>query len=112
MKNAEIVQALNGIVSVINNQATLIKRDPLSKRLPVKVSFAIHKNKQTLTDVYKPYLDTLNALDKNSATYQEEIRELLDTDVDVELKCVSEDDFKDYDPALSELEALSFMLEE
>lgn len=111
MRNIEIINALNGIGKVISQQERLLKENPASKRFPAKVTFAINSNKHALYEKYKPYEETLKTLDKNSETYKEEIEELLNGEVDVDIKNVCESDFKDYDPTFAELDALSFMIE-
>lgn len=112
MKNLEILKALNGIGGVINQQERLLKENPAAKRFPAKITFAINSNKHILYEKYKPYEETLKTLDKNSETYKEEVEELLNSEVDLDIKKVCESDFKDYDPTFAELDALSFMLEE
>ena len=110
MKNIEIINALNGIGMVIKQQEKTLADNPSSKRLPAKVTFAINYNKNKLYEQYKPYEETLKTLNKDDENYKTELEELLNTDVEIDLKKVCESDFKDYEPTFSELDALSFMI--
>lgn len=111
MKNIEIVNALNNLISFVDAQ----KRSNTAL-LSVKGQFAIKSNERALLDKYKPYEDTLNEIKEKYEGKNEteecfnEMKELMNIEVDVELRKVSEDDFKD-GVTIEEIMMLDFMTE-
>ena len=111
MKNIEIVNALNNLISFVDAQ----KRSNTAF-LSVKGQFAIKSNESSLLAKYKPYEDTLNEIKAkyekktDCEDYLNEIKELMDLEVEVELRKVSEEDFKD-GVTIEEIMMLDFMTE-
>ena len=126
MKNRDIIKNINNLIKLQNEQAEMIKNNPLLPRLPLKISLAINRNKQKMVDEYKIYEKTLNQYLKDNGVIngnftsleldtqqklQEQINELQNEDVNIDIVKFNEVDFKDYTPTLEELDILSFMIE-
>lgn len=107
MKNAEIIQLLNGL-------------DRLSDvELPVKIAYGIKKNVKKLMAEYQDYDDQRRALikkhnnDEKSKDYGKELRELLDIETDIEFYKVPESAFEsgDFNITPQQLGTIDFMIE-
>lgn len=105
MKNIEIVQALKCLQSFVERQ-----RATETSLLSVKGQFAIKSNNNALIEKYKPYEETLEELRKEENVDPEKVQELFDIEVDVELRTISEDDFKD-GCTIDDILLLEFMTE-
>lgn len=130
MKNKEILAYANNLGLLTKNQDELINKDPSTPRYPVKLSFAINKNKRALAEAGKDYQTTFDEItnkyslevkdgkinleklsEEQRKKFADEVNELLDTDTEVNIHKVEEDAFGTYEPTLAELECLSFMME-
>lgn len=101
MTNAQIVVTLN----MINT----LKQD--KRKLPVRVSYALNKNQNTLMNIYKPYEETLKELD--TETDKQAVAELLNEENEVALHNISLDDLDGADLTINEMEIIqSFMMAE
>ena len=107
MKNAEIIQVLNGL-------------DRMSDvELPVKIAYGIKKNIKKLMAEYQDYDDQRRTLvkkhnnDEKSKDYGKELRELLDIEVDIEFYKIQESAFEtgDFSITPQQLGMLDFMIE-
>ncbi len=114
MRNSQIITAINNISEILNSNV----------EYPREVSYAITKNMITLQDLYRPYDeerikivekyagkkgDTI--LEENKPSYEKELKELLDIDVEFSPHKVSIDKFpENISPTI--LYMLDFMIDE
>lgn len=99
MKNYEVINLLNGMNSI----STL--------SFPIKITYAIKKNANLLLDEYKVYEEMLKEIDKDD---QKKINELLNLEVEIELKKFDEDALlnSDVDISIEQLNILEYMIKE
>ncbi len=110
MKNAEVIARLN----LINK----LQQDDV--KLPVKVGYALIRNRKAMEEVYAAYDEKRAEImkDKQAAdlTPEEvkEVNELLSIENEIKLHMITEDDLMQCDEALSlnVLTALDFMIKE
>lgn len=113
MKNIEIVNALNNLNAFVERQ-----RAQGTTLLSVGGQFAIKANEKALMEEYKPYEATLNEIkekynleDKDEMEKANaELKELMEIDVEVSLRKVHEEDFKD-GATIDDIILLDFMTE-
>lgn len=100
MTNAQIVATLNTIAAIKASD----------RKLPVRVSYILNKNNTTLLGLYKPYEDTLKAIDQERDS--ESVVELLNTQNDVTLHMLTLEDIEEADLSINEVEVIqTFMME-
>lgn len=123
MTNRELISIANGM-NLINSKGFL------EKKLPVKLLYAIKKNAKALTDAYKPYQETMEALCSSygvdpskyvggeNSELDNSLNELLDSEADVKIHTVQESVIMEcgegnFDPiTMAELTILEYMIEE
>ena len=110
MTNGQIVITLN----IINK----IKES--DRKLPIRLSYALNKNLQTLMDLYKPYAEaikeygniTQEKLNSMSEKELQDFTDLYNTENDVDLFKVELKDIEDADLTINELEVIqTFMMD-
>lgn len=131
MTNREIISSIYALDKLTKEQEEAIKKEPTLKRMPIKVTYGIDRNKKLLANEHKIFLDELQKLnevyglkidDKGMISladlsveqreeYSHKLVELQEIDVNVNIHKISIDDFGAYEPTLKELEVLSFMIE-
>lgn len=109
LSNKQIIE----FVAVSNGMGT--------KKLPIKLSFALKRNRQLADEAIKPYNEEVkNAVEahkEDEAKIVEIVNELLKEDVELDIKTVpveiiEKTEEEGYDVlTLGELEAISFMIE-
>jgi len=99
MKNYEVINLLNGLDSI----------SMLS--FPIKITYAIKKNASLLLAEYKVYEEMLKEIDKED---KQKINELLNLEVEIELKKFNEDTLlsSDIDISIEQLNILEHMIKE
>ena len=130
MTNKDIINNLNNISYLTNWQRDMLK-DGNIQPLPVKITFAINKNKKLMENEYNFYIDQLNELntkynitfnedgsinnlnltDDNLVQYYKEVEQIQSIEIDIKLHKITEEDFGNYSPTLMELDILLFMME-
>lgn len=110
MKNIDVVNALNNLGAFVKAQNT-----SETAFLSVGGQFAIKCNNNALLGVYKPYEETLNSLREehkdNEKEFSQKAAELLNIEVDVDIRKVKEEDFKD-GIKFDQIMLLDFMIEQ
>lgn len=118
MKNKEIIDSINKLSAFVAHQ-----RETGTSLLSVTGQFAIKHNFKMLNEHYKTYEETLNDIKEKygieDINYLEdlkddakkELEELLDINVDIELKTLTENDFKD-GATFDDISLLEFMIRE
>lgn len=118
------------LIAMLNNIEVLKSDADGKKVMPLRVSFAITRNKKMLDEEYKVYLEELGRVNKDyeitldngmlniehlseekREEYFEKIEELLEIEIEVTVQKVKEEDFGSYEPTLKELDLLGFMLD-
>ena len=100
--------------------------------MPIVITFAINKNKKAITAAHENYINEgltvlnqkynvivdetgsvniENLSEEERKEYIAELNKLQDVEVEVEIQKVTQEDFRDYNPTLTELDILSFMIE-
>lgn len=105
MKNIEVVQALNNLSGFVKAQS-----ESQMAYLSVSGQFAIKANEKSLMDKYKPYEDTLKDLQAEETVDEDKFKELLELEVEVDIRTIGEGDFKD-GVTINEIMLLEFMTE-
>lgn len=131
MTNREIISNIYGLDKLTKEQEEAIKKEPTLKRMPIKVTYGIDRNKKKLAVEHEEFSNQLKKLnevyglkidekgmislaslsDEQREEYASKLVELQEIDVKVDLHMISIDDFGAYEPTLRELEILSFMIE-
>lgn len=106
MKNIDIVKALNNLIAFVERQ-----REAKTCLLSVSGQFAIKANESVLMGKYEPYKATLDELkNKDSELDEKEVQDLFNIEVEVDLRTISESDFKD-GCTIDDILLLDFMTE-
>lgn len=119
MKNAEIINSINKLSAFVAHQ-----REAGTSLLSVTGQFAIKHNLKVLNEHYKTYEETLkeickehniediNDIESYSDDAKKKLEELLDIDIEnVELKTITESDFKD-GATFDDISLLEFIIKE
>ena len=111
----------NGQVVAVLNMITRIKES--DRTLPVRLSYALNKNLQTLLEIYKPYQQSLKDLNLdglsddavNALTEDDKkaLADLLNLEADADLYKVTLSDLDGADLTVNEMEVIqTFMMDD
>lgn len=119
----------NQLINMLNN-IEIFKKKTEEKVIPLKISFAVTRNKRTLEEEYKNYVEELIKLnshynvipskegidvrhlaEEDRKEYSSKLEELLGIEIEISLQTVKEEDFGTYEPTFKEVDLLSFMLD-
>lgn len=131
MKNKEILRNYNALMARAMKEREEIEKNKDFPRLPIKVIHAIHTNQIELEKAIKPYAESINELgskynvemtifdlnkkrseiaENKAAEFDKDLTELLDVDVNVDIKKISVEEFGNYQISQEDYELIAFMI--